>query len=192
MAIRVQCPQCAKSFTAQDDYVYKNIKCPSCGAKFQIGPDGIALEEKHPFRTAVAKVWDSLVKAGSIVARFWRAFMEERRKRKEQKRIQNEEFQRTHEPCPWCRKLIDKGLMACPLCGAPFGDPNAYQNWQLRQEVIGLREDAVKARKERRGNTQGCGCLLLLGGIICLVLIPPLGAFFLIVGFILLIVGLCI
>ena len=194
MAIKIQCPECGKSLSLQDDSVYKNINCPGCGAKFQIGPDGATLEERRPFRTAVVKVWDSLVKAGGIVSWIWHSWLENRRKKKELQRIQDEEFQRTHEPCPWCCKPIEKRLKSCPLCGAPFGDPVAYENWQLRQELVNTRKDAANVRTNRRSNTQGCGCLLMVVGcILCITLVfLPVGIFLLAVGFILLVVGLCI
>ncbi len=51
--------------------------------------------------------------------------------------------------------------------------------------------DQIRRDRQRsRGNTQGCGCLLILLGLPCL-LFPPLGVFVLAVGLIVLIVGLC-
>ena len=36
MAIWTKCPDCKKSFSAQDDYLGKKVKCPGCGTKVEV------------------------------------------------------------------------------------------------------------------------------------------------------------
>jgi ferric-dicitrate binding protein FerR (iron transport regulator) len=53
-----------------------------------------------------------------------------------------------------------------------------------------IEQALEKQRRSRRGNTQGCGCLLILAGLLLCFLIPPLGGLSLLIGIIVLIVGL--
>lgn len=55
-----------------------------------------------------------------------------------------------------------------------------------------IEQALEKQRKSRRGNTQGCGCLLMIVGLFCAFLFPPIGGLFLLIGFIVLIVGLLV
>jgi len=118
-------------------------------------------------------------------------------KRREEERLKKEEFERTHEPCPVCDEQIQKGLSVCPECEAPFRDPAALQTWKLQQEVKQLREEAGKARehakkekREKRGNNQGCGCILMLVALVVAFIFPPLGGILFVIGLVMLIVGL--
>lgn len=135
------------------------------------------------FRNALYEWWDKREKR--------------RAEEHEVQRLEDVEFKRTHEPCPVCDEWIQKGLSTCPHCEAPFRDPVALQTWKLKQEVAELREQAAEAREQekkersdKRGNLQGCGCLLILGALIFAFLFPPLGGLMFLVGVIVLIVGL--
>ncbi len=49
MAVRALCDSCNKSFSAQDEYLGKKVKCPSCGTKVAVlSPD--ELEAKNTWR----------------------------------------------------------------------------------------------------------------------------------------------
>ncbi|MFN0060612.1 MAG: hypothetical protein ACKVX7_19330 [Planctomycetota bacterium] len=55
MAVRALCDKCHKSFSAQDEYLGRRIKCPSCGAKVKVlSPDELRAE-RH--RRRAQKAW---------------------------------------------------------------------------------------------------------------------------------------
>ena len=70
--------------------------------------------------------------------------------------------------CKECKTEMADTAESCPKCGAAN----------------------KKINRKRRGNVQGCGCLIFLLGIPFIFLLPPLGVFLAAVGFIILIVGL--
>ena len=129
----------------------------------------------------------------------WRELRKKSRQEKlEAQRLHDEEFQRSHEPCPQCEEQIPKGLTVCPICEAPFADAAALQTWKLQQEIVQLRKQASEAheqdkeeRRKKRGNNQGCGCMLMLGAIVVGIMFPPLGGLIFVIGLVMLIVGLC-
>ena len=55
-------------------------------------------------------------------------------------------------------------------------------------------EELRSQRRQRRGNLQGCGCLLICAGILCglTFFLAPIAGLLILVGLIVLIVGLCI
>jgi hypothetical protein len=63
---------------------------------------------------------------------------------------------------------------------------------ELHDQLAEAHEEDKKERRARRGRTQGCGCLLILFGIVLLLLIPFLGGLLLIIGLIVLVVGFCL
>jgi len=74
--------------------------------------------------------------------------------------------------CTECGKEISSEALDCPGCGKP------------------QTETQKSARRKKRGNTQGAGCLIILiGGGLCL-LSPAIGAIAFIVGFVILLIGL--
>jgi hypothetical protein len=112
------------------------------------------------------------------------------------KRLREDEFQRTHEPCPECRAQIPKEQTACPLCGAPFTDAAALQTWRLHREIVLLRQQASamhardqQAHQAKSGSNRGCGCILMLGGLIVACIFTPFGGLLFLIGLVLFIVG---
>jgi len=71
--------------------------------------------------------------------------------------------------CADCGKRISKSAAACPHCGAPN----------------------KAAKRKKRGNTQGAGCLLLLvgGGLVLAGISPGVGGFLAVIGLVVLVVG---
>ena len=79
--------------------------------------------------------------------------------------------------CEECGKEISKKAELCPNCGAPT-------KWGKKQ--------AKKSKISKRGNTQGCGCLLILVAIALgfTVVGLPFAGVIGIIGLIILIIGL--
>jgi hypothetical protein len=88
--------------------------------------------------------------------------------------------------CPDCGARISARAVSCPHCGAPL----------KRSRVDPTIAFLEKQRRDRRANTQGCGCLLMLLAIGISILYPTLGLLIggtlLLVGLIVLIVGFCL
>ena len=77
-------------------------------------------------------------------------------------------------PCADCGKQISIHARACPGCGSPTKTAAA--------------EDA-KSRRNKRGNIQGLGCLLMLLSVFAIALSPFLGGPLFFVGIVILIAG---
>jgi len=76
--------------------------------------------------------------------------------------------------CPDCGKEISTKARACPGCGRPT-------------DVAAEQEK--KTRRNKRGNTQGMGCLIMLLSIFAVFLSPFLGGPLFFIGLVILIVG---
>ncbi len=114
------------------------------------------------------------------------------RQQREAQAARDAEFRRTHQPCPACGQWIPKDSPWCPACQAPFRDPAALQTWYLRKQLESMHEQMASDRRNRRGNTQCTGCLLILVALAIGIVFPPLGALILLLGIVVLIVGFCI
>ena len=77
-------------------------------------------------------------------------------------------------PCPDCGKEISIKARACPGCGSPTS--------------VAVEEDKSK-RRNKRGNTQGLGCLLMLLSLFAVFLSPLLGGPLFLIGAVILIAG---
>jgi hypothetical protein len=83
--------------------------------------------------------------------------------------------------CPDCGASISPRAPVCPQCGAPLSSRSDLTVAYLENQ-----------RRNRRGDTQACGCLLMVLGLVCCCLAPPIAGVLLLVGLIVLIVGLCL
>lgn len=86
--------------------------------------------------------------------------------------------------CIDCRAQISDRARACPHCGAPV---RAVQDDDPREDVVDYLR---RRRRHDRGNTQGCGCLMLIIGVPLCIAFPPLGALLALLGLVILIYGL--
>lgn len=90
-----------------------------------------------------------------------------------------EMFAKNSEPtglinCQDCGKEISTKARACPGCGRPTDS---------------AAEEEKKTRRNKRGNTQGMGCLLILLSLFAVFLSPLLGGPLFLIGLVVLIAG---
>jgi predicted RNA-binding Zn-ribbon protein involved in translation (DUF1610 family) len=100
--------------------------------------------------------------------------------------------------CPDCGSKVSRRAESCPECGAP-GDVIRHAQTLIRTQSIDEKSTArdeqeliryfKKERRRRRGNTQGCGCLVVILSILLFIIFPLAGIILIIFGLILLIIG---
>jgi len=177
-SIAVNCPKCGRPVLVQTtEKASKSLK----GNKFL---SGIFFVGKYLMRF--------IKSICSGVSVFFSSIKNRIKEGIEKREAQEREFRESHKKCPKCEGWSRKASQTCNDCYYPFsGDPALVIAWGQGQTAKENIESSKKERRNRRGNAQGCGCLLmLLGGLLCMTIvgIAP-GSTCILIGFIVLIVG---
>jgi DNA-directed RNA polymerase subunit RPC12/RpoP len=179
VAIKVQCPECKKTFSAQDSYHHKMIKCPSCGSKFE----AITVEEKEES----ARVAEQGIEKANrreqgaesepgpgIVRKFFGLFGTAAKAIKqhvERARERRREFYATHFRCPSCGTWAEADSDFCYTCGRPFKDEKALPEFIQKERQVRAIQAQTKAAKASASASQVLTCGALSGIFVVVALI---------------------